>query len=100
MSLPPHPDACTLPHHPPHRAPRTRPATRPRAEQPARLRPAGGRPGRHFETLIDGALAKPSASLSALPLLGAGERFQLLAEWNDTEAPARAEPARGPHPFR
>ncbi len=42
---------------------------------------------RHFATLLDGAAAAPAARLSELPLLTAPERLQLLAEWNDTDAP-------------
>jgi amino acid adenylation domain-containing protein len=60
-------------------------------------RPTVARLARHFETLIEGALANPEASVEALPLVGAAERFQLLAEWNDTLVPA--EPACVHHLF-
>ncbi|HYG63177.1 MAG TPA: amino acid adenylation domain-containing protein, partial [Thermoanaerobaculia bacterium] len=40
-----------------------------------------------FQILLEGLAADPGARLSALPLLGAAERHQLLREWNDTEAP-------------
>jgi len=40
----------------------------------------------HLETLLAAATADPELPLSALPLLPAGERHQLLAEWNDTAA--------------
>jgi amino acid adenylation domain-containing protein len=40
-----------------------------------------------YSRLLDGALAAPDVPLSALPWLSAGERAQLLAEWNDTAAP-------------
>ncbi|HYO14112.1 MAG TPA: amino acid adenylation domain-containing protein, partial [Thermoanaerobaculia bacterium] len=43
-----------------------------------------GRLAGHFEVLLAGAVAAPDTVLSALPLLTAGERHQLLAEWNDT----------------
>ena len=46
-----------------------------------------------FKTLLEGAAADPGRPLSDLPLLGAGERFQLLGEWNDTAAPYPAEGA-------
>jgi len=38
----------------------------------------------HFATLLAGAAAEPGRALSALPLLTPAERFQVLAEWNDT----------------
>jgi amino acid adenylation domain-containing protein len=44
----------------------------------------------HFATLFGAALADPARRLSALPLLSAAERAQLLAEWNDTARPAPA----------
>ncbi len=37
-------------------------------------------------TLLAGAAAEPARRLSQLPLLDAGERHQLLVEWNDTAA--------------
>ncbi|HVT16281.1 MAG TPA: amino acid adenylation domain-containing protein [Thermoanaerobaculia bacterium] len=44
--------------------------------------------GEQFETLLAGALDSPERPLSALPLLPAAARHQLLAEWNDTAAAA------------
>ncbi|HKH45326.1 MAG TPA: amino acid adenylation domain-containing protein, partial [Thermoanaerobaculia bacterium] len=41
-----------------------------------------------FETLLAGGLADPSLRLSELPLLGAAQRHQILAEWGEGE-PAR-----------
>jgi len=38
----------------------------------------------HYETLLAGVVATPDAPLSALPLLPAAERHQLLVEWNAT----------------
>jgi amino acid adenylation domain-containing protein len=43
---------------------------------------------RHLETLLRGAAADPAQRLSRLPLLAAGERHQVLREWNDTRAAA------------
>ena len=44
----------------------------------------------HFGKLLDAALATPHLPVAALPLLGAGERQQLLVEWSDTAVfPAR-----------
>ena len=43
-----------------------------------------------FVRLLEGAVGSPRTRLGALPLLSAGERAQLLAEWNDT---AMARPA-------
>src|SRR6185369_10775022 len=40
----------------------------------------------HFQVLLDGIASKPSARLSALPLLAPAERERLLAGWNDTRA--------------
>ncbi|HKH45274.1 MAG TPA: amino acid adenylation domain-containing protein, partial [Thermoanaerobaculia bacterium] len=40
----------------------------------------------HLRTLVEGAVADPSARLSDLPLLSAAGRAQLLREWNDTAA--------------
>ncbi|HVR99922.1 MAG TPA: amino acid adenylation domain-containing protein [Thermoanaerobaculia bacterium] len=39
----------------------------------------------HYETTLRGIAADPDLRLSALPLLGEGERAQLLVEWSDTE---------------
>jgi amino acid adenylation domain-containing protein len=41
-----------------------------------------------FQSLVEQAVAAPDARLSALPLLSAAARHQLLVEWNDTAAPA------------
>jgi amino acid adenylation domain-containing protein len=38
----------------------------------------------HLSALLGGAVADPEARVATLPLLGASERFQLLAEWNAT----------------
>ena len=38
----------------------------------------------HFQTLLEGIVARPEARLSELPLLTETERRQLLVEWNDT----------------
>jgi amino acid adenylation domain-containing protein len=40
----------------------------------------------HFQTLLEGIVARPEARLSELPLLTETERRQLLVEWNDTQA--------------
>jgi amino acid adenylation domain-containing protein len=40
----------------------------------------------HFRRLVEAAVTSPGLRLSELPLLGEGERRQLLAEWNDTAA--------------
>ena len=42
---------------------------------------------RHFETLLQGLVTNPDSRLRDLPLLTAGERTQLLVDWNDTAAP-------------
>ncbi|HEY3586131.1 MAG TPA: AMP-binding protein, partial [Myxococcaceae bacterium] len=39
---------------------------------------------RSFENLLAAAVAGPETPVAFLPLLGAAERHQLLAEWNDT----------------
>ena len=46
---------------------------------------------RCFRSLLAGMLERPVARLSELPVLGEAERWQMLAEWNDTAAdlPAR-----------
>ncbi|MDZ7307314.1 MAG: amino acid adenylation domain-containing protein [candidate division KSB1 bacterium] len=44
----------------------------------------------HYRMLLEGVLANPDARLSTLPLLSAGERRQVLVEWNATR---RALPA-------
>jgi natural product biosynthesis luciferase-like monooxygenase protein len=38
----------------------------------------------HMQTLLEGMAADPAARLASLPLLTAGERHQLLVEWNNT----------------
>ncbi len=43
-----------------------------------------GRMADHFQILIEGIVANPDQHLSRLPLLGQGERHQLLVEWNST----------------
>jgi len=40
----------------------------------------------HFRQLLEAAAAEPDCRLSALPMLTAGERRQLLHDWNDTAA--------------
>ena len=52
-----------------------------------------GRLLRHWETLLDGAVAAPELRLSSLPMLTAAERGQLLAEWNETGRAFVASPA-------
>ena len=42
---------------------------------------------RHFDRLLAAGLAAPETPIGALGLLAPAERTQLLAEWNDTEAP-------------
>jgi amino acid adenylation domain-containing protein len=41
----------------------------------------------HLRVLIEGVVEDPARRLSELPLLGAAERQQLVAEWNDTAGP-------------
>ncbi len=51
-----------------------------------------GRMSRHFQALLENAAAAPDLPISRIPLLPAGERHQLLVEWNDTGmAPARTD---------
>jgi aspartate racemase len=40
----------------------------------------------HFQTLLEGILDNPDTRVSDLPLLTATERYQLLVEWNNTQA--------------
>ena len=40
---------------------------------------------RHYQTLLEGAVADPARRLSDLPLLTSEEREQLLVEWNATQ---------------
>ncbi|MEG4815829.1 amino acid adenylation domain-containing protein [Microcoleus sp. K5-D4] len=42
------------------------------------------RMARHFQNLLEGIVANPSARLSDLPLLAETERQQLVFEWNNT----------------
>ncbi len=46
---------------------------------------------RLFETVLGAAVASPDSRLSALPLLAAAERHQLLAEWGPVAAVGSAE---------
>ncbi|MEN3329818.1 MAG: hypothetical protein V7638_4625, partial [Acidobacteriota bacterium] len=39
----------------------------------------------HFQILLEGIVADPACKISALPLLTAAERDQILVEWNQTE---------------
>ncbi len=45
-----------------------------------------------FSALLDGAVREPGRPLADLPLLAAGERHQLLVEWNDTAVARPAVP--------
>ncbi len=38
----------------------------------------------HFRTLLEGMVANPGARISTLPMLTAGERSQILVDWNRT----------------
>ena len=38
----------------------------------------------HYQTLLEGAIAKPLQRIAKLPLLTEAERRQLLVDWNDT----------------
>ncbi len=38
----------------------------------------------HWQTLLESAIADPEQRIAELPLLSAGEREQILVEWNDT----------------
>ncbi|ARV58502.1 non-ribosomal peptide synthetase [Nostocales cyanobacterium HT-58-2] len=40
----------------------------------------------HFQTLLEGIVTNPEQHINELPLLTAGERHQLLVEWNQTHA--------------
>jgi len=40
----------------------------------------------HWQQLLEGIVASPQARLSDLPLLTEAEQYQLLKQWNDTEA--------------
>ncbi len=41
----------------------------------------------HFQNLLTALLAQPTAPVATLPMLDAGERQQLLVDWNDTTLP-------------
>jgi non-ribosomal peptide synthetase component F len=41
---------------------------------------------RHLQTLLENITVNPDLPVSAIPLLTAAERQQLLVEWNDTTA--------------
>ncbi|HXO18881.1 MAG TPA: amino acid adenylation domain-containing protein, partial [Thermoanaerobaculia bacterium] len=47
----------------------------------------------HFQALLAAAAADPALPAGDLDLLAAGERWQLLGEWNDTAADFPADPA-------
>ncbi|HXH09698.1 MAG TPA: amino acid adenylation domain-containing protein [Alphaproteobacteria bacterium] len=38
----------------------------------------------HFQTLLEGVVARPETSIATLPLLTEAERHELVVEWNDT----------------
>ncbi|EEF63072.1 non-ribosomal peptide synthetase [Pedosphaera parvula] len=40
----------------------------------------------NFQTLLEGIIADPNEAISRLPLLTKAETYQLLVEWNDTQA--------------
>lgn len=40
----------------------------------------------HFQTLLEGIVVTPEQRISQLPLLTEAERYQLLVEWNGTQA--------------
>src|SRR5689334_11853489 len=46
----------------------------------------------HFETLLEGIVADPDARIADLSLLTAGERRELLVEWNKTPQPLPPTP--------
>ncbi len=48
------------------------------------------RMAQHYRTLLEGIIADAGVRVSALPLLTAAERHQLVAEWNATDAPMPA----------
>jgi len=41
---------------------------------------------RHLQTMLTGIVAHPDQRLEDLPLLTEAERYQLLVEWNNTQA--------------
>ncbi|MFE6505984.1 amino acid adenylation domain-containing protein, partial [Kitasatospora sp. NPDC057738] len=49
------------------------------------------RMARHFQNLLAMAVDTPGAPLSALDMLSAADRHQLLVEWNDTDHPLSAD---------
>ena len=50
----------------------------------------------HLRTLLEAIVANPEERISRLPLLPAGERRQVLFDWNDTQTPVSAAPALSP----
>ena len=40
----------------------------------------------HYRTLLEGIVAEPNCRVASLPLLASAERYQILVEWNRTEA--------------
>ncbi|MBV8887998.1 MAG: amino acid adenylation domain-containing protein, partial [Chroococcidiopsidaceae cyanobacterium CP_BM_RX_35] len=40
----------------------------------------------HFQTLLEGIVANPEQQIADLPLLSESERYQMLVEWNNTQA--------------
>ena len=54
----------------------------------------------HFRSLLRGGIESPEADLFTLPMLARSERFQLLAEWNDTSRPLDPLPADMLEQFR
>ena len=51
--------------------------------------------GRQLVRLLTAAVDDPDRRVSALPLLGAAQRAQILIEWNDTARPAASAEAAG-----
>ncbi|HEX7181707.1 MAG TPA: amino acid adenylation domain-containing protein, partial [Thermoanaerobaculia bacterium] len=47
----------------------------------------------HLAHLLEGMLTAPGRDLGEIPLLSAGERQQLVAEWNDTRGSSPGEPS-------
>ena len=40
----------------------------------------------HFQTLLEGIVANPEQPIANLPILSEQEQYQLLVEWNNTQA--------------
>ncbi|HZF12717.1 MAG TPA: condensation domain-containing protein [Thermoanaerobaculia bacterium] len=55
--------------------------------------PTVARMARSLLVLLDGIVARPELPVAALPLLAAGERWQLVGEWNDRRAPGIGRPS-------